>query len=217
MNETIIRYLTMAIVVVTALPVHEAAHGWAADRLGDHTARDAGRLTLNPMAHLDLFGSLALVLFGFGWAKPVPINPSRMRKPRSGLVLTALAGPFSNLLMAGAVMVIFKFYLHFGNTATSSGILFAQIIYTVLQTNLTLAVFNLLPVPPLDGSTLLTALLPVSWRMKLHKYERVFYVILILLLYLGVLRIPMNIAAEVLFSGLNWATAGVDFLLQLLG
>ena len=98
MNETIIRYLTMAIVVVTALPVHEAAHGWAADRLGDHTARDAGRLTLNPMAHLDLFGSLALVLFGFGWAKPVPINPSRMRKPRSGLVLTALAGPFSNLL-----------------------------------------------------------------------------------------------------------------------
>ena len=97
MNETIIRYLTMAIVVVTALPVHEAAHGWAADRLGDHTARDAGRLTLNPMAHLDLFGSLALVLFGFGWAKPVPINPSRMRKPRSGLVLTALAGPFSNL------------------------------------------------------------------------------------------------------------------------
>ena len=203
MNETIIRYLTMAIVVVTALPVHEAAHGWAADRLGDHTARDAGRLTLNPMAHLDLFGSLALVLFGFGWAKPVPINPSRMRKPRSGLVLTALAGPFSNLLMAGAVMVIFKFYLHFGNTATSSGILFTQIIYTVLQTNLTLAVFNLLPVPPLDGSTLLTALLPVSWRMKLHKYERVFYVILILLLYLGVLRIPMNIAAEVLFSGLN--------------
>ena len=86
-----------------------------------------------------------------------------------------------------------------------------------MQTNLTLAVFNLLPVPPLDGSTLLTALLPVSWRMKLHKYERVFYVILILLLYLGVLRIPMNIAAEVLFSGLNWATAGVDFLLQLLG
>ena len=217
MGENLIRYLTMAVVVVTALPVHEAAHGWVADRLGDRTARNAGRLTLNPLAHLDLFGSLALVLFGFGWAKPVPVNPSQMRKPKSGLVLTALAGPASNILMAGIVMILFKVYLNFAPVGTASGVVFGQIIYTVLQTNLTLAVFNLLPVPPLDGSTLLTALLPVKWRMKLIKLEKVFYIALILLLYLGVLQIPMNWAAKLLFNGLDRVTVWVDLLLQLAG
>ena len=217
MGENLIRYLTMAVVVVTALPVHEAAHGWVADRLGDRTARNAGRLTLNPLAHLDLFGSLALLLFGFGWAKPVPVNPSQMRKPKSGLVLTALAGPASNILMAGIVMILFKVYLNFAPVGTASGVVFGQIIYTVLQTNLTLAVFNLLPVPPLDGSTLLTALLPVKWRMKLIKLEKVFYIALILLLYLGVLQIPMNWAAKLLFNGLDRVTVWVDLLLQLAG
>lgn len=89
-TETVIRYLTMAVVVVTSLPVHELAHGLTANWLGDHTAKDQGRLTLNPFAHLDLFGTLALLLFGFGWAKPVPINPSRFKKPKRDMALTAL-------------------------------------------------------------------------------------------------------------------------------
>ena len=106
--EAVIRYLTMAVVVVTALPAHELAHGLAADRLGDHTAREQGRLTLNPFAHLDLFGTLALFLFGFGWAKPIPVNSGHFKKPARDLALTALAGPFANLLLGLFTMVVFK-------------------------------------------------------------------------------------------------------------
>ena len=107
-DEAVLRYLTMAVVIVTALPAHELAHGLAADRLGDHTAREQGRLTLNPFVHLDLFGTLALFLFGFGWAKPVPVNSSRFKKPKRDLALTALAGPLANLLLGLVTMAIFK-------------------------------------------------------------------------------------------------------------
>ena len=162
--ETVIRYLTMAVVVVTALPVHELAHGLVADRLGDHTAREQGRLTLNPFAHLDLFGTLALLLFGFGWAKPVPVNPSHFKKPKRDMALTALAGPLSNILLALILMVVFKVYMFYGNINSTAGLMFGQIIYTILWTNLTLAVFNLLPVPPLDGAKILDAVLPLSFR-----------------------------------------------------
>ena len=151
-TETVIRYLTMAVVVVTSLPVHELAHGLTANWLGDHTAKDQGRLTLNPFAHLDLFGTLALLLFGFGWAKPVPINPSRFKKPKRDMALTALTGPLSNILLALVLMAIFKVYMFYGNINSTAGLMFGQIIYTILWTNLTLAVFNLLPVPPLDGA-----------------------------------------------------------------
>lgn len=216
-TEAVIRYLTMAVVVVTSLPVHELAHGLTANWLGDHTAKDQGRLTLNPFAHLDLFGTLALLLFGFGWAKPVPINPSRFKKPKRDMALTALAGPLSNILLALVLMAIFKVYMLYGNINSTAGLMFGQIIYTILWTNLTLAVFNLLPVPPLDGAKILDAVLPLSFQMKMHKYEKYFYVALILLLYLGFLQIPLNFMGNLLFSGLNWATAPVDLLLQMIG
>ena len=215
--ETVIRYLTMAVVVVTALPVHELAHGLVADRLGHHTAREQGRLTLNPFAHLDLFGTLALLLFGFGWAKPVPVNPSHFKKPKRDVALTALAGPLSNILLALILMVVFKVYMFYGNINSTAGLMFGQIIYTILWTNLTLAVFNLLPVPPLDGAKILDAVLPLSFQMKMRKYEKYFYIALILLLYLGFLQIPLNFLGDMLFSGLNWATATVDLLLQIIG
>ncbi len=215
--EAVIRYLTMAVVVVTALPAHELAHGLAADRLGDHTAREQGRLTLNPFAHLDLFGTLALFLFGFGWAKPIPVNSGHFKKPARDLALTALAGPFANLLLGLFTMVVFKVYVFYGDMNSTSGLMFGQVIYTILWTNLTLSVFNLLPVPPLDGSKILDAVLPFSIRMKIKKAEKFFYVALILLLYLGFLQIPLNFLSNLLFSGLNWATAPVDFLLRMIG
>lgn len=216
-NETVIRYLTMAVVVVTALPVHELAHGLVADRLGDHTAREQGRLTLNPFAHLDLFGTLALLLFGFGWAKPVPVNPGHFKKPKRDMALTALAGPASNVLLALLLMVIFKVYMFYGNIGSAAGLMFGQIIYTILWTNLTLAVFNLLPVPPLDGAKILNAVLPFSFQIKMRKYEKYFYVALVLCLYLGFLQIPLHFLGDMLFRGLNWATAPVDLLLQMIG
>ena len=216
-DEAVLRYLTMAVVIVTALPAHELAHGLAADRLGDHTAREQGRLTLNPFVHLDLFGTLALCLFGFGWAKPVPINSSRFKKPKRDLALTALAGPLANLLLGLVTMALFKVYVFYADMNSSAGWMFGQVIYTILWTNLTLSVFNLLPVPPLDGSKILDAALPFSIRMKMRKAEKFFYVALILLLYLGFLQIPLNFLSSLLFSGLNWATAPVDFLLRLIG
>ncbi len=179
--EAVIRYLTMAVVVVTALPAHELAHGLAADRLGDHTAREQGRLTLNPFAHLDLFGTLALFLFGFGWAKPIPVNSGHFKKPARDLALTALAGPFANLLLGLFTMVVFKVYVFYGDMNSTSG------------------------------------LIPFSIRMKIKKAEKFFYVALILLLYLGFLQIPLNFLSNLLFSGLNWATAPVDFLLRMIG
>ena len=182
--ETVIRYLTMAVVVVTALPVHELAHGLVADRLGDHTAREQGRLTLNPFAHLDLFGTLALLLFGFGWAKPVPVNPSHFKKPKRDMALTALAGPLSNILLALILMVVFKVYMFYGNMNSTAGLMFGQIIYTILWTNLTLAVFNLLPVPPLDGFGIITQIFRLdrySWYYPL--YRNGFYILMVLIIF----------------------------------
>ena len=154
-----ITILIRALVLVTAMPVHECAHGLVADKLGDHTARSAGRLTLNPFHHLDLTGSLLLLLAGFGWAKPVPVNPyyfTKIRNRKAGIALTALAGPVSNLLMALVAMLIAKGLLLLPVSGTAVSFLFT-IFLVVCQTNLGLAVFNLIPIHPLDGSRVLDA------------------------------------------------------------
>lgn len=216
-SENVIRYLTMGIVVVTALPIHELAHGWVADKLGDPTARKSGRLTMNPFAHLDLFGTLALVVFGFGWAKPIPIDSRNFKNPKRDMALSALAGPASNIAIAFLLTVIFKIYTFFGGMNTDAGFMVGQILYTILITNITLAVFNLLPVPPLDGAKILEAILPLSVRVKMYRYEKYFYVTLILLLFLGILQIPLNFLANLIWTALNWMTAFVDLLLQFVG
>lgn len=207
----------MAVVVVTSLPVHEVAPWADGELIGRPYGEGPGKADSKSVCTSGLFGTLALLLFGFGWAKPVPINPSRFKKPKRDMALTALAGPLSNILLALVLMAIFKVYMFYGNINSTAGLIFGQIIYTILWTNLTLAVFNLLPVPPLDGAKILDAVLPLSFQMKMHKYEKYFYVALILLLYLGFLQIPLNFMGDLLFSGLNWATAPVDLLLQMIG
>ena len=217
LKETMFTYLVRAMVLVTAIPIHECAHAWASDKLGDPTAKNLGRLTLNPLPHLDVFGSILMIFTGFGWAKPVPVNPGHFKKPKRDMALTALAGPTSNVLLALLLMVIFKVYMFYGNIGSTVGLMFGQIIYTILWTNLTLAVFNLLPVPPLDGAKILNVVLPFSFQIKIRKYEKYFYVALVLLLYLGFLQIPLHFLGDMLFRGLNWATAPVDLLLQMIG
>lgn len=210
--ETLIRYLTMAIVIITAFPIHELAHALVADRLGDHTAREQGRLTMNPFAHLDLFGTLALLLFGFGWAKPVPINPSHFKKPKRDLVLTALAGPLSNLCLAFLLMIVFKVYLSFANMGTTAGIVFGQVIYTILWTNLMLALFNLLPVPPLDGSRVALLLLPRNLYFRVMRYERVILVILLAMVWFGVFNQPLAWLNDSMWQLMGKATGYIDQL-----
>lgn len=171
-----------AIAVFLVLPVHEFAHAWTARRFGDDTAERLGRLTLNPFRHLDPFGTIMMFVAGFGWAKPVPINPNNFRKPRLGLFVTSAAGPLSNLLMAFFSVfftgAIFRMYTgSFAETASTFTIdifqTFVDMFGMMAYINLVLAVFNLIPVPPLDGSRLLTVLLPTGMQKWLGRIEQI--------------------------------------------
>ena len=155
-------------IILLSLSMHEMAHAWAASKLGDPTAKNLGRLTLNPMKHLNLPGFLCMLLFGFGWANPVPVNSRYFKKPRRDMALTAIAGPLSNLLLGFIFVSLYELSaLLISNIlpASSAGIPMLAYVWIIFlqmgaQLNVYLAVFNLLPVPPLDGSRLLSALLP---------------------------------------------------------
>lgn len=199
--------ISTAFVVFCTLPVHEFAHGWMANKLGDPTARLSGRLTLNPMKHLDLLGSVLIFLTGFGWAKPVPVNQNNFRNPKKGMALTALAGPVSNLIMAFVFMLLMNFCAEFNNMAAYIFLLFFQYAASV---NIQLAVFNLLPVPPLDGSRIFWAILPDKYYWKVMQYERIIMIVLMVLLLLGVLSWPLNLLSNLVYRLFNLVT-GLPF------
>ena len=201
--------LVRALVLFTAMPIHECAHGWVADKLGDHTARSQGRLTLNPFHHLDPFGSVLLLLAGVGWAKPVPVNPYYFHKidRRAGMALTALAGPVSNLLMSIITLLIAKLLLLFG----VNGIL-VSIFITMCQINLGLAVFNLIPIHPLDGSRILSYFLPAKAADWLDEHEQIIYIIfMVVILFTNLLDVPLSFLSGLLFRTINWLTSFVGF------
>ena len=209
------------IVLFTAMPVHECAHGYIASRLGDNTARYQGRLTLNPFVHLDPLGSVLLVFTGFGWAKPVQVNPRNFKHPRRDMALSSLAGPVSNVILALIVMVVFKLCLGLGYTsAMRSG---NNALYTILQmlsimisVNLSLAVFNFLPIPPLDGSKIFGAILPEKYYFFMMQYERYVFIALILLLYTGILSTPLRFLTGLLYSLLDIITMPVSWLVGII-
>jgi len=155
-------------VVVVSLTVHEVAHGYAAFRLGDLTAKNAGRLSLNPAVHLDFLGMavflISMLAFGmpFGWAKPVPVDVMQLRNPKRDMVLVAFAGPLSNVLFALAIGFLAKFFLDYMSVSN----IFIYVSYVAVQVNLGLAIFNLLPIYPLDGFRVLTGILPVEYAKK---------------------------------------------------
>ncbi len=175
--------LSLIVTLLISLTVHEFSHAWAAFRLGDTTARDAGRLTLNPAAHLDLIGTFMLLLGGFGWAKPVPVNPYTVqRRTPAGLMLVSLAGPVSNFLMAILAAVPFRVGL-IKSYASSSGFLptAAQFLDIFIMINLGLMLFNLLPIAPLDGEKILEYVLPDAWGRALERIQPYGPIILIAL------------------------------------
>ncbi len=172
---------TIAVLIISAV-FHEYAHGWVAFRLGDNTARDAGRLTLNPLKHLDPVGSVILPLllilsragFILGWAKPVPYNPYNLKDKKWGPAMVGIAGPASNIIVAAILGAVVRF-LPASN--------FIEILILGVWANVMLAVFNLVPIPPLDGSKILFALLPVSWRGMEQTFERYGIVLFIFFIF----------------------------------
>ena len=207
--QNLFTWVARALVLFTAMPVHECAHGLVADRLGDDTPRNQGRLSLNPFVHLDLFGGLLLIFAGFGWAKPVQVDPRRFRHPRRGMALTALAGPLSNILLALVVMVAYK---ALGNVLpVFRNTVWAYAIFVLLEvlvvTNLRLAVFNLLPVPPLDGAKIFGIVLPDKYYFTVMRYERyIAFALIALLLFTDVLHRPLFFLTEQLINLLDLVT-----------
>ena len=193
----VISVLSRCFVVFCCMPIHELAHGLAANLLGDKTAKNQGRLTLNPFAHLNPIGTVMIFLFGIGYANPVPINPNNFKKPKLGMALTALAGPCANLLMS--FISVWGYYIigYFAPLNTFTRAVMYFLLYAA-QINAMLAVFNLFPIPPLDGSKVLAAVLPDKAYYKYMMYERYIMIGLMILLFTGILDTPISLLTNLL-------------------
>jgi Zn-dependent protease len=175
-------FILLAIPLLYSIIIHELAHGWVAFRMGDPTAKMLGRLSLNPLKHLDPIGTIMLFIFGFGWAKPVPVDFNRLRDTRRGLIYVSAAGIIANMLLA-----FLAFFLDRVLSPSPSGIL-AALLYYLAQINIMLAAFNLIPLPPLDGSKILMGFAPGKFQYFLLRLEPYGFFIIIGLLYFGVLN-----------------------------
>ena len=174
-----------AAAVFLCLTVHETCHGLAALALGDPTAKSMHRLSLNPLRHIDWLGLALMFAAGFGWAKPVPVNPNYFRKPKQGMAITALAGPVSNFLLAILFLGIGKVIYLYAPYSDGMNVLFSWCLYTVAPMSVGMGLFNLIPFPPLDGSKVLAVFLPDGAYEKLMRYERCGILILLALSWLG--------------------------------
>ena len=192
--------------VILALTVHELMHGIVAWKLGDPTAKNAGRLTLNPLAHLDPLGLICMVFFRFGWAKPVPVNTRYFQKPRRDMALVAAAGPVSNLVF-GFLSLIVYYVLALYVPSSRAADAVTTFAATLAVLNVGFAVFNLLPVPPLDGSRIAGLFLPARWYWQLMRYERYIQIGMLILLYTGLLTRPLTIAR-------GWVLGGMEALIR---
>lgn len=190
-------------VIFCTMPVHEYAHALVATKLGDQTPRLQGRLSLNPMRHIDPIGALMIVLVGFGYAKPVSVNARNFKNPKVGMALTALAGPCANLLVAVVCLLCKNIVL----TVSTTGVVanaFALFFMFAASINVGLAMFNLLPIPPLDGSRILQLLIPPKYYFKFMQYERYIILIVFILLFTNVLSKPLGWLQTAVYSGLDY-------------
>lgn len=204
----IVQYLVRAVVVLIAIPFHEAAHALVSHWLGDDTALRAGRLSLNPVRHFDPLGALCMLVGGVGWARPVSVNPRNYRNPKVGMAISAAAGPVSNFLLAWVSMILYKLVFYSG--LSQQVFVLTIFLYDMVVMNISLAVFNLIPVPPFDGSRIALLFLPPRLYFRAMRYERAIMLAVLLLVFLGVLNGPLSIAVNFLWNRLLDLTGFVE-------
>ena len=208
MLDYIANLLYMIPIAIISLSVHESAHGYASYLLGDPTARNLGRITLNPFKHFDLLGFICMMLFRVGWAKPVPVNARYYKNPRVGMALTAAAGPISNLLLAliGVIGSESTWLVMRNMSAEAPAFMVVATVFNFFYLfslcNISLAVFNLIPVPPFDGSRILYVFLPPKYYFGIMKYERYIMIAVLVLFYLNVFDLPLSLATNAIFDGM---------------
>ncbi|MFR2534749.1 MAG: site-2 protease family protein [Clostridia bacterium] len=217
--QELLSLLLTAPAVLIAITFHEYAHAFAADKLGDDTPRRQGRLTLNPIAHLDPIGSIMLLFAGFGWGKPVEINPRNFNRNMSmskGDAIVSIAGPLMNLLLALVFSIIYfaigtfapMFALH-----NQIGVIIMTIIQMTVIINIGLGIFNLIPLPPLDGSKVLKNFLPYNARNWMERYESIFYIVFVVLWITGIAGLLISPVINVVYSGITSIVASLFGLL----
>ena len=210
-NFHIFDILIRALVVLLAISAHEMCHGYGAYLLGDKTAKSMGRLSLNPLRHLDPVGAICLLFFGFGWAKPVIVNPMYFKKPKRDMALVSLAGPLANFILAFLGILAFKILSQ--TTFFYRADFLADIVFTLISSmvwlNIGLGVFNLIPIPPLDGSKIFLQWFPTRLYNDIMRYEHLGWIILMLALALGVLDPILSTAGDLIFNLLALLVGGV--------
>lgn len=195
-------------VVFCTMPIHEFAHALIATKLGDDTPRLSGRLTLSPLAHIDWLGALMILFVGFGYAKPVQVNIRNFKHKKLYMAITALAGPFANIIMANLFMLLHNYFIVLQYNGNSSTLVFVctTFFYYASFINVSLAVFNILPIPPLDGSRIATMLIPKKYYFKIMQYERYIILVIFALIFLGVLDRPLTALTSIFMKAISAVT-----------
>lgn len=203
---TIFSYL---VIILIAFPIHESSHALMAKLLGDNTAAEQGRITLNPLKHLDPLGTIGMLVFGVGWAKPVPVQPYRARKVpmRAAMALTAVAGPVSNVIVSLIVLIIEKIIIVTANPLDMTMLYIIMALEMIISINLFLGAFNLLPIPPFDGSRIFLSFLPDKLYFGIMKYEEIIELVILALMFSGKLSLPFTWLANLIYSGLDFITS----------